>query len=192
MPDIALLGERTFLFEKLFEELGAECQFLQVSALGSPFLPRYKMLVVPTGFANPQYSKALQSLTAAKSRIAEFIKGGGVLTVYGALVPEHNYDWLPLPLKYVCDYGPQKIRKQECEHRECACVTCTETPECDGYLVPGRLPNGPGRFQWKAHPGRRKIRQRHHRGHLHPRVSHRGIPALGPEKSKAIQSIVSM
>jgi hypothetical protein len=137
MPDIALLGERTFLFEKLFEELGAECQFLQVSALGSPFLPRYKMLVVPTGFANPQYSKALQSLTVAKSRIAEFIKGGGVLTVYGALVPEHNYDWLPLPLKYVCDYGPQKIRKQECEHRECACVTCTETPECDGYLVPG-------------------------------------------------------
>jgi len=137
MPDIALLGERNFLFEKLFRELGAEYQFLQGGALGSPFLPRFKMLVVPTGFANPQYSRALRSLVAAKSRIAEFVTGGGVLTVYGALVPEHNYDWLPLTLKYVCDYGPQEIRRQECEHRECACVTCTETPECDGYLVPG-------------------------------------------------------
>jgi len=139
MPDIALIGERSFLYEKLFEELGAEYQFLQPSILGSPFLPRFKMIMIPTGFANPEYSKTLPALKSAKSRIADFIKSGGMLTVFGPLVPEHEYEWLPLPLKYVCEYGPQEVGDQGCvcQYSGCTCMSCTTTPECDGYLIPG-------------------------------------------------------
>ncbi|RQW81284.1 MAG: hypothetical protein EHM14_01555 [Methanothrix sp.] len=134
MTDIALLGARTFLFEKLFEEIGASFQFLQPAILGSPFLPQYKMLLIPTGFANPDYSKALPALQRARSNIADFVKRGGVLTVFGPMVSEHDYEWLPLKLKYVCELGTQTVTPSQ---HECSCIVCTLTPECDGYLAPG-------------------------------------------------------
>jgi hypothetical protein len=134
MSDIALIGERTFLFESLFKDLGVSYQFLQPGILGSPFLPNYRMVMIPTGFANPQYSKTLPALQRAKSSIAGFVKRGGVLTVFGPLVPEHDYSWLPMPLKYVCELGLQRITATD---HECSCLLCTLTPECDGYLLPG-------------------------------------------------------
>ncbi|MGD0951762.1 MAG: hypothetical protein ABR985_05115 [Methanotrichaceae archaeon] len=134
MPDIAIIGDRTFLFEKLFQEIGASYQFLQANVLGSPFLPEFKMIMIPTGFANNQYSKTLPVLLRCKSNIAGFVRDGGILTVFGPLVPEHDYEWLPLPLKYVCELGSQIITTTE---HECSCLCCTLTPECDGYLIPG-------------------------------------------------------
>ena len=134
MPDIALIGDRTFLFEKLFQEIGASYPFLQANVLGSPFLPEFKMIMIPTGFANNQYSKTLTVLLRCKSNIAGFVRKGGILTVFGPLVPEHDYEWLPLPLKYACELSSQTITATE---HECSCLCCTLTPECDGYLIPG-------------------------------------------------------
>jgi hypothetical protein len=134
MPDIALIGDRTFLFEKLFQEIGASYQFLQASVLGSPFLPKFKMIIIPTGFANPQYSQILPVLQRFRSNIATLVKEGGILTVFGPMVPEHNYEWLPLPLKYVCELGSQHVAPSE---HECSRLCGTLTPECDGYLISG-------------------------------------------------------
>jgi hypothetical protein len=136
MPDIALIGDRTFLFEKLFQELGASYQSLQPSILGSPFLPKFKMIIIPTGFANPQYSKTLPLLQRFKSNMAGFIRDGGILTVFGPLVPEHDYDWLPLPLRYICELSSQQITPAQTSEHECSCLCSTLTPECDGYLLP--------------------------------------------------------
>jgi hypothetical protein len=135
MSDIALIGDRTFLFEKLFGDLGVSYQFLQPGIFGSPFLPHYRMVMIPTGFANTQYSKTLPALQRMKSNIAEFIKKGGVLTVFGPMIPEYDYDWLPLPLKYICELGPQSVSPSE---HECSCLLCTHEPECDGFLLPGK------------------------------------------------------
>ncbi len=134
MSDIAIISERNFLFEKLFEDLGISFQFLSPAVLGSPFLPKFKAVMIPTGFANPQYSKTLQALQRMKSNISDFVKRGGVLTVFGPMVSEHNYDWLPLPLSYVCELGPQSVAPSG---DECSCLLCTSTPECDGYLIAG-------------------------------------------------------
>ena len=76
MSDIALIGERTLLFEKLFDDLGASYQFLSPAILGSPFLPKYRMVMIPTGFANPDYSETLPALQRMKSNIANFVKNG--------------------------------------------------------------------------------------------------------------------
>jgi hypothetical protein len=134
MSDIALIGERTFLYEKLFEDLGVSFQFLSSAVLGSPFLPRFKAVMIPTGFANPEYSKTLPALQRMKSNISDFVQKGGVLTVFGPMVPKHEYDWLPLQLRYVCELSSQSIAPSG---HECSCLLCTSTPECDGYLVPG-------------------------------------------------------
>ncbi|MCJ7444046.1 MAG: hypothetical protein MUO26_05880 [Methanotrichaceae archaeon] len=134
MPDIALIGERNFLYEKLFQELGVTYQFMQASVLNSPFLPQFKMIMIPSGFANPQYSNILPSLKSLKSKLAEFVNNGGILTIFGPLVPEYDYDWLPISLKYICEYGPKDVQLSE---HECACLCDTLRPECDGYLMPG-------------------------------------------------------
>ncbi|MCX6676497.1 MAG: hypothetical protein NTU95_00950 [Methanothrix sp.] len=134
MSDIAIIGERTYLYEKLFANVGVSFQFLSTAVLGSPFLPKFKMVLIPTGFANPQYCKTLQALQRLKSNISDFVKKGGVLTVFGPMVPEHNYDWLPLPLRYVCALGSQSVALTG---DECSCLLCTSTPECDGYLIAG-------------------------------------------------------
>lgn len=134
MPEIALIGDRTFLFERLFQGLQVDYQFLQPSLLGSPFLPKFRMVIIPAGFANPQYSRTLPALERYKANIARFVKEGGVLTIFGPLVSEHSYEWLPLPLKYVCEYGVREIAPLE---QECPCICETSTPECDGYLIPG-------------------------------------------------------
>jgi len=134
MSDIALIGERTFLYENLFADLGVSFQFLSPAILGSPFLPKYKMVMIPTGFANPDYSKALPALQRMKSNISDFVQKGGVLTVFGPMVPDHNYDWLPLSLRYVCELSSPTISPSV---DECSCLLCTSTPECDGYLVAG-------------------------------------------------------
>jgi hypothetical protein len=134
MSDIALIGERTFLFEKLFEDSGSSFQFISPGILGSPFLPMFKAVMIPTGFANPQYCKTLSALQRLKSNISEFVKRGGVLTVFGPMVPEHDYDWLPLKLRYVCEIGSRCIASSD---HECSCLLNTCTPECDGYMIAG-------------------------------------------------------
>jgi hypothetical protein len=134
MSDIALIGERSFLYEKLFEDSGASFQFLSTTVLGSPFLPKFKMVLIPTGFANPQYCKTLPALQRLKSNISDFVKRGGALTVFGPMVHEHDYDWLPLKLRYVCEIGSRCVAFSE---HECSCLLNTSTPECDGYLIAG-------------------------------------------------------
>ncbi len=135
MSDFAIIGESSFLYQKLFAQAGVSYQFISPDLLGSPFLPRFKVVIIPTGFANPLYSKALAALQRIRSSIADFVINGGILTVFGPMVEEHNYDWLPLPLQYVCELGSQSIGP--CRH-ECSCLLCTSTPECDGYLIPGQ------------------------------------------------------
>jgi len=134
MSDIAIIGERTYLYEKLFADLGVSVQFLSPGILGSPFLPKFKAVIIPTGFANPLYSKTLPALKRLKSNISDFVKNGGVLTVFGPMVPEHDYDWLPVPLRYVCELSSRNVAASG---HECSCLLCTSTPECDGYLIPG-------------------------------------------------------
>ena len=135
MPDIAVIGESSFLYQKLFAEAGVSYQFVSPDLLGSPFLPRFKVLIIPTGFANPLYSRALAALQRIHLSIADFVKSGGIVTVFGPMVAEHRYSWLPLPLEYVCELGSQSVSPSR---HECTCLLCTSTPECDGYLIPGQ------------------------------------------------------
>ena len=135
MPDIAIIGEKTFLFDKLLEDAGREHQFVKPEVLGSPFLPRFRVLVIPTGFANPQYSRALPALRTAKSRIADFLEKGGIVTVFGPLVSEHDYSWLPIPLRYVGEYESRRLVPAS-EHPSSR-LFAAKSAECDGYLIPG-------------------------------------------------------
>jgi hypothetical protein len=137
MLDITLIWDCEMLFEKLFVEHGLSYQRTPSSAIGTPFLPGSKVMIVPTGFANPQYTKILRGIEANKSFFDGFVKKGGVLVVYGALVPEYTYRWLPFTLEYQEQYGAVDIEAAEGADRghDCSCIFDDVRAECDGYFA---------------------------------------------------------
>ncbi len=133
MPDIGLIWDTKLLFEKLFVEHGFDYQLVHPASLGSPFVPKFKLVIIPTGFANPQYSSVLPPLMRNRHRVENFIKTGGTLLVYGALTESHNYDWLPVNIEYVQCYGPVEL-SEHCQHAASMIFPDTR-PECDGFFT---------------------------------------------------------
>jgi len=131
MPDIAIIWDTPILFEKYLSEHGFGVQRVSSSALGTPYLPRFKLVMIPSGFANPQYSSLLPALRRSSSAIARFIEKGGILLVYGPMI-DHTYDWLPINLKYHHDFNT--LRLVEARKHEAARIILDPQQECDGYL----------------------------------------------------------
>ncbi|MDF1558257.1 MAG: hypothetical protein P1P80_08805 [ANME-2 cluster archaeon] len=132
MPDIGLIWDTKLLFEKLFVEHGFDYQPIHPTSIGSPFIPKFKLVIIPTGFANPQYSNVLPSLIRNSTRIGSFIEAGGTLLVFGALMDSYTYDWLPLDLAYIQRYGPVELFQKS--RSEASQLIADSKPECDGYF----------------------------------------------------------
>ncbi|MDI3539405.1 MAG: hypothetical protein PWQ52_528 [Methanolobus sp.] len=133
MTDVMLLWDSPLLFEKLFAEHGIKCQRITAETIGTPFLPPCKCLVVPTGFANPAYTKVLGGLRRSKKQIERFVEKGGILLVFGPMVEGHDFDWLPIELKYTQKQMSADICKAK-DGAQCI-VDKLEHVEFDGYLT---------------------------------------------------------
>lgn len=135
MSDVILLWDTPLLFEKLFLEYGLECTRTHSGSLGTPYLPACKILVVPTGFANRQYTKIGSGIESSGTRLERFVEKGGNLLVFSPLVPEYDYEWLPFTLKYVMEENPCTPRPVG-EHDAQKLVEGVHPPVgCDGYFA---------------------------------------------------------
>ncbi len=132
MTDIGLLWDTKLLFEKFFTEHGFDCKLIHPASLGTPFLPEFKLLIIPTGFANPDYSSTLSSLMRSSHKIEKFINNGGMLLVYGALTESHNYEWLPVNLEYIQRYGPVELSPRY--QSDVSLLAGDTSLECDGFF----------------------------------------------------------
>lgn len=133
MTDVMLLWDNPLLFEKLFAEHGIKCQRITAETIGTPFLPPCKCLVVPTGFANPAYTKVLGGLRRSKKQIERFVEKGGILLVFGPMVEGHDFDWLPMELRYTQKQMSADICKAK-DDSQCI-VDNLEQVEFDGYFT---------------------------------------------------------
>ncbi len=135
MSDVILLWDCPLLFEKLFTEYGLECSRALSTSLGTPYLPACKVLVLPTGFANKQYTKTGVGLERGKRSLENFVAKGGTLLVFSPLVPEYEYEWLSFSLKYVMEENPC-IPHPVGEHDAQKLVKNIIPPVgCDGYFT---------------------------------------------------------
>lgn len=134
MSDVILLWDCPLLFEKLFVEYGLECSRALSTSLGTPYLPACKVLVLPTGFANKQYTKTGVGLERAKRSLERFVAKGGTLLVFSPLVPEYEYEWLPFTLKYAMEENPctpQPVGEHEAQK---LIENIIPPAGCDGYF----------------------------------------------------------
>lgn len=135
MTDVMLLWDTPLLFEKLFVEYGINCQRVSAESIGTPFLPPCKCLVLPTGFANSAYTSTVKGVASNKNKIENFVKKGGILVIFGPMVPEYTFDWLPFKLKYVQEQGFGKLQRVEEQADICVVDKKTSEVEYDGYFV---------------------------------------------------------
>ncbi len=134
MTDVLLLWDTPLLFEKLFIEYGLKSQLTLSNAIGSPFLPSCKCVLIPTGFGNPMYTTILAGIERNKKAFEKFVKKGGILVVFGPMVDEYHYEWLPMQLTYIQKQESTLIRKVF-EHEVPSLVPDISVPvECDGYF----------------------------------------------------------
>ncbi|MDK2891930.1 hypothetical protein [Methanohalophilus sp.] len=132
MTDVLLLWDKPLLFEKLFREHGYEHMRVDGNALGTPFLPATRCLIVPTGFANTAYTKVYRGIENKGSQVVAFVKKGGVLVVFGACVSAYNYNWLPFELTYVEEHMqiPVEVVDKEMGY----IISVPLEVYCDGYF----------------------------------------------------------
>ncbi|WP_067050991.1 hypothetical protein [Methanofollis ethanolicus] len=108
----AILWDEPGTFNRFVNECcGVSCDPINQLLVASPFYRgRYVALIVPTGFANPRYSRLLPALRAASGRIRTFVENGGHLLIFGAMDERPGaYDWLPFRVEYRHDFGQRKL-----------------------------------------------------------------------------------
>jgi len=135
---LGLIWDSNLIFARYVEECGVTCEHITPHMVAAPFFRgRFCALVIPTGFANPAYSRLLPALKASAPRIRRFVEGGGNLLVFGAATERADaYDWLPCSVAYHHAYGPQHLAIDH-DHPLSLLVDGYDTGciECDGYLT---------------------------------------------------------
>ena len=111
LPHAALLWDTSTTFVRFVEDCGLSCQLVTPQLLAAPFFrASFSVLVVPTGFGNPAYSRTLVALRASQNRIQRFLERGGALVVFGAAIDRADaYDWLPFGLTYHHEHAPCRL-----------------------------------------------------------------------------------
>jgi hypothetical protein len=128
-------------FNRYIEDCGIACELVTPHMLAAPFYRgSFSCLIIPTGFANLQFSNILPAVRASSDRIERFVENGGNLLVFGAAAEKPDaYDWLPFPVTYHHAVHPRRI---SCPHgSETATLIEDYDPariECDGsFTSPG-------------------------------------------------------
>ncbi|WP_292487934.1 hypothetical protein [Methanohalobium sp.] len=134
MTDIMLLWDTKTLFEKLFQENELGCKRVMSSSLGTPFLPPCKSVIIPTGFANPQYTTISSGIEQNNKSFEKFLKNGGIVTVFGPMVSEYHYQWLPVQLTYIQKHKSTPLQKVGENEAQSIIEDLSEPVECDGYF----------------------------------------------------------
>ena len=106
-----LLWDTPVTFQRYVEDCGATCDLVTPQLCAAPFFRgSFGALIVPTGFANPAYSRTLVALRASANRVRRYLESGGTLFVFGAALDRPDaYDWLPFRLVYRHQYGPCRV-----------------------------------------------------------------------------------
>jgi hypothetical protein len=125
-------------FESVFAEYGYRCQQIAPQALGSPFCPEFRLLIVPAAFTAPQfYTEIVPALERCVGQIRKFVEQGGVILVYGPFYrsTSDTYDYPWLPARFTYRYLPrmQKIKVAMPESPIAGFVK-PGTEGCDGYF----------------------------------------------------------
>ncbi|KAF5048856.1 hypothetical protein DSECCO2_445700 [anaerobic digester metagenome] len=114
-PRAGLLWDTPTTFVRFVEDCGLSCELVTPQLCAAPFFRgSFSVLVIPTGFGNPAYSRTLVALRVSRERVQRFLERGGALLVFGAAIDRADaYDWLPFRLVYHHEQAPCRLEAVE-------------------------------------------------------------------------------
>ncbi|MCW7079842.1 MAG: hypothetical protein OCU16_01930 [Candidatus Methanospirare jalkutatii] len=131
VSEIALLWDGMTYLQRYLTAKGFESEVVAHPAL--LLLKRFKIAIVPAGFADRRFSKMLGVLRACRESIENFVQAGGTLIVSGAISEEADaYNWLPFQLKYKHKFG--YVRVERVAEHAAAMLVERGMCMCDGYF----------------------------------------------------------
>ncbi len=137
MTEIALIWDRPLLFEKLFVEYGLECERVSPLQVGSPYAPRFRLAILPVGFANPAYTTLSKTIKSLSRPLLRFVRKGGSLIAFSPYVDDYDYTWLDLPYRFTLINRTELMGlRVKREHPAAQIVDILEA-QTDGYLRGG-------------------------------------------------------
>jgi hypothetical protein len=135
MTDALIISSRGNVFESLFAENGMSSMQVAPGAFGSPLIPPTKLLIVPSGFADPKYYKGTHpALMWSADKIREFIENGGFVLACGPMLEDYDYDWLPVKLSYHMKFKEVDVRLVDPSDPAASFVK-PGMLDCDGYFT---------------------------------------------------------
>jgi hypothetical protein len=135
MTDALIISSRGNVFESHFAENGLTSMQVTPAALGSTYAPPAKLLIVPSGFADPKYYKGIQAaLERNAEKIGEFIENGGIVLACGPMLEDYDYDWLPVKLSYHMKFKEVDVRLVDAADPAASFVAPGKL-DCDGYFT---------------------------------------------------------
>lgn len=134
MTDAIIVSDRGNVFESLFSGHGMTCMQVTPAALGSPFCPPCKLLIMPSGFADPKYYKVLPAIERNAEKIRSFLERGGIVLAFGAMLTDYTYDWLPGKLSYHMKFKEMDV-KIISPADPAASLVLQGKQDCDGYFT---------------------------------------------------------
>ncbi|MGA9140940.1 MAG: hypothetical protein WBZ29_11995 [Methanocella sp.] len=130
-----VVTDRGNVFETLFREQGLACTQVTPAAFGSPFCQPVSLLIVPSGFAADKYYKGVRlALERNAEKIGMFIKNGGIVLAFGAIVDDYEYDWLPVKLAYHMKFKEADVRLVKPDDPAATFIK-PGILDCDGYFT---------------------------------------------------------
>jgi hypothetical protein len=134
MTDALFVSDRGNAFSQAFEELGFACHQVVPGALGSPFCMPCKLLIIPSGFADPKYYKILSAIERNADKLRQFVEQGGILLVFGAMLDDYTYDWLPMKLSYHMKFKAVNVTLSDPADPAASFIEPGNL-DCDGYFT---------------------------------------------------------
>jgi hypothetical protein len=135
MTDALIISSRGNVFESHFAENGMTSMQVTPQAFGSPLVPPAKLLIVPSGFADPKYYNGIQAALERNSdKIGEFIENGGIVLACGPMLEDYDYDWLPMKLSYHMKFKEVDVRLVDASDPAAPFVAPGKL-DCDGYFT---------------------------------------------------------
>ncbi|HZD42698.1 MAG TPA: hypothetical protein VE134_01440 [Methanomicrobiales archaeon] len=133
---VGLLWDTPQIFSRFLEDCNLCCEVVTPHLLAAPFYRRrFSLLIVPTGFGNPAYSRLLPALRASSARIERYLERGGTMLVFGASVDRSDaYDWLPFHVTYHQNYGEHPVHFESEGYASLLQGYDTGSIACDGYF----------------------------------------------------------
>ncbi len=134
MTEVLLIWDSPLFFENLFREHNIKCQRVISESIGTPFIPACKCIIIPTGFANREYTNILPGLKKNAKRFENFIRKGGNLVIFSPMVDKYVYDWLPMELEYIQQQQVTTICTTKDNEAQCLVENLCSDVEFDGYF----------------------------------------------------------